>query len=126
MGRVFRGVSTPLFIDSKNSSDLRFRDGFAADSPSNVRRRRVSGTGPFLRRGTEGSNPAPSSGESAANLTSSIEREAEVTIRWLWTEERVSRKGRFYAVNDAGIGVKERGIAIRLEPYRPAWCRAVH
>ena len=77
-------------------------------------------------RGTEGSNPSPSSGESAANLTSSIEREAEVTIRWLWTEERVSHKGRFYAVNDAGIGVKERGIAIRLEPYRPAWCRAVH
>ena len=25
---------------------------------------------------------------------------------WLWTEERVSHKGRFYTVNDAGISVK--------------------
>jgi len=29
----FAGVFDPLFIDSKNSSDLRFRDGFAGDSP---------------------------------------------------------------------------------------------
>jgi alkanesulfonate monooxygenase SsuD/methylene tetrahydromethanopterin reductase-like flavin-dependent oxidoreductase (luciferase family) len=27
-------------------------------------------------------------------------------MRRLWTEERVSHKGRFYTVNDAGIGVK--------------------
>jgi len=27
-------------------------------------------------------------------------------MRWLWTEERVSHKGRFYTVTDAGIGVK--------------------
>jgi hypothetical protein len=31
--RPVRGVRPPFFIDSKNSSDLRFRDGFAADSP---------------------------------------------------------------------------------------------
>src|SRR6516164_1791159 len=33
----------PFFIDSKNSSDLRFRDGFAADSPL---QRRVHQTSP--------------------------------------------------------------------------------
>ena len=27
-------------------------------------------------------------------------------MRRLWTEDRVSHKGRFYTVNDAGIGVK--------------------
>jgi alkanesulfonate monooxygenase SsuD/methylene tetrahydromethanopterin reductase-like flavin-dependent oxidoreductase (luciferase family) len=32
--------------------------------------------------------------------------EAIALIRRLWTEERVSHKGRFYTVNDAGIGVK--------------------
>jgi alkanesulfonate monooxygenase SsuD/methylene tetrahydromethanopterin reductase-like flavin-dependent oxidoreductase (luciferase family) len=32
--------------------------------------------------------------------------EAIGLMRRLWTEDRVSHKGRFYAVNDAGIGVK--------------------
>jgi len=32
--------------------------------------------------------------------------EAITLMRRLWTEERVSHKGRFYTVNDAGIGVK--------------------
>ena len=32
--------------------------------------------------------------------------EAVALMRRLWTEERVTHKGRFYTVNDAGIGVK--------------------
>ena len=32
--------------------------------------------------------------------------ESIALMRRLWTEERVSHKGRFYTVNDAGIGVK--------------------
>jgi alkanesulfonate monooxygenase SsuD/methylene tetrahydromethanopterin reductase-like flavin-dependent oxidoreductase (luciferase family) len=45
-------------------------------------------------------------GERAPRFNESI-----ALIRRLWTEERVNHKGRFYTVNDAGIGVK---------PVRPA------
>jgi alkanesulfonate monooxygenase SsuD/methylene tetrahydromethanopterin reductase-like flavin-dependent oxidoreductase (luciferase family) len=40
-------------------------------------------------------------GERAPRFTESI-----ALMRRLWTEERVSHEGRFYAVDDAGIGVK--------------------
>ena len=35
-----------------------------------------------------------------------VQRERSALMRRLWTEERVSHKGRFYTVNDAGISVK--------------------
>jgi hypothetical protein len=51
--------------------------------------RRVSGTLPLLR-GTDGSNPSPSSGESDANLTSSIRDIATVTEGAALQRSRIS------------------------------------
>jgi hypothetical protein len=42
---LITGFRPPFFIDSKNSSDLRFRDGFAADSPLQRRAERCYGAG---------------------------------------------------------------------------------
>ena len=35
-------------------------------------------------------------------------------MRRLWTEDRVTYDGRFYSVNDAGIGMKPVRPAVRL------------
>jgi alkanesulfonate monooxygenase SsuD/methylene tetrahydromethanopterin reductase-like flavin-dependent oxidoreductase (luciferase family) len=51
-----------------------------------------------------GVRSAPANSERAPRFNESI-----ALMRRLWTEERVSHKGRFYAVDNAGIGVKPVG-----------------
>jgi Luciferase-like monooxygenase len=59
---------------------------------------------PWLGLPATGVRSAPANSERAPRFNESI-----ALMRRLWTEERVSHKGRFYAVDNAGIGVKPVG-----------------